>query len=88
MKIRLRVAGIYFNRELIVPPNADGTPITILNAMNYIQEALPIEKEGGFKFEPHNMSPKGTPDFLIVTMFSHYFSGNYDFNWDVIILGY
>ena len=82
MKIRLRVAGIYFNRELIVPPNADGTPITILNAMNYIQEALPIEKEGGFKFEPHNMSPKGTPDFLIVTMFSHFFSGNYDFNGD------
>ena len=82
MKIRLRVAGIYLNRNLIVPPNDDGTPITIKNAMDFCKTTYNIGQSGGFDYGP---KPVGMPDgtqMAVVDWISHYFSGAYDFNGD------
>jgi hypothetical protein len=82
MEIRLRVAGIYYNRKRNVPPNADGTAITIKNAMDFFKAQYPIGGTGGFDYGPKTVDlPDGTK-FSLVESISHNFSGAYDFNGD------
>ena len=82
MKIRLRVAGIYFNRHLLVPPNVDGSPITIKNAMDYCASEYRIEKVNGFAYKDESMPRPDGKRFQVVHSISHFFSGAYDFNGD------
>jgi len=82
MKIRLRVAGVYFNRMLDVPPNADGSPITIRNAMDYCATKFKIEDPNGFAYSDHSITKPDGSRFYLVQSISHFFSGAYDFNGD------
>jgi hypothetical protein len=82
MKIRLRVAGIYFNRFLNVPPNDDGTPITIKNAMDYCKKTYNIAEKNGFDYGPKPVNMPDGRQMAVVDWISHYFSGAYDFNGD------
>ena len=82
MKIRLRVAGIYFNRNLIVPPNVDGSPITIKNAMDYCKKTYNIAEKNGFDYGPKPVNMPDGRQFYVVDCISHFFSGAYDFNGD------
>lgn len=82
MEIRLRVAGIYFNRKRNIPPNADGTAITIKNAMDFFKTQYPIGETNGFDYLPKTeVMPDGTQISSIESI-SHFFSGAYDFNGD------
>ena len=87
MKIRLRVAGIYFNRFLNVPANADGSPITIKNAMDFCKETYNIAKEDGFDYGPKAVNMPDGRQLNLVDCISHFFSGAYDFNGDGKITG-
>jgi len=73
MKIRLRVAGIYFNRHLLVPPNVDGSPITIKNAMDYCASEYRIEKVNGFAYKDESMPRPDGKRFQVVHSISHFF---------------
>jgi hypothetical protein len=82
MEIRLRVAGIYFNRFLNVPANADGSPITIKNAMDFCKATYDIGKENGFDYGPKAVNMPDGRQLNLVDCISHFFSGAYDFNGD------
>ncbi|MFN4905189.1 MAG: hypothetical protein ACK6AO_05570 [Planctomycetota bacterium] len=82
MKIRLRVAGIYFNRTIEVPANTDGTPITIKDAMHYCVTTFPIDKPNGFFYKGTSMPLRSGGSIALIESISHNFSGQYDFNGD------
>jgi hypothetical protein len=82
MKVRLRIAGLYFNRHLDVPAPGDGTPTTIKTALDFCAAKFPIASPNGFSYTTKTItSASGSPITLMHSMM-HFFSGSYDFNGD------
>jgi hypothetical protein len=82
MEVRLRIAGLYFNRKLVVPAPADGTATTIKTVLDFCKGKHPIGEKNGFSYTTFTVpTASGSPIELMQSMM-HNYSGSFDFNGD------
>ena len=82
MKVRLRIAGLYFNRHLDVPAPADGSAATIKTALEFCASKFPISSPNGFSYAAKTITSAAGPPITLMESMMHFYSGGYDFNGD------
>lgn len=78
LTVKLRVVGIYFNREIKFEGGANPTILTLLEAA---KNQFPINRRGGIDYIPTRTSP---PSLVCI---SHNYPGRYDYDGDGSIDG-
>lgn len=87
MDVRLRIAGLYFNRKLTVPAPSDGTATTIKTVLDFCKGKYPIGEKNGFSYTPLIVPTASGSSIELIQSMMHNYSGSYDFNGDGKITG-